>query len=1624
MAAAASGLNLSVKQAAAQLGVDITNGISFRRDLISAGQQTWPISLRPLLFRQYQTHPVLLLPLRLETRYRDSKLLIRIYPDQIALNAHRPGLSEEEGREGLDYHEALREADQVGDPAEAEEARRAAWRGLAARFGPQRAAWIVRTTDGVGSLAELSLRDPDQWAAPTVGTLPTRFAAFLYHGSKGTHRLVIGPVPGNPVRRSLSLIATPTDTQASLFDSDSRWMVDYPRAVEDGMAITVDLSNLARPEREFSRIIVVGIRSTNAAGGRYALERLIDSHHYTKGFAFLKDGTPTNNTDQAPSGHSKTQEDREGSYDTEIVEPQDIAEPDSNHALLSRALGLGPDGAVLTHIECAGDRIDGQVVDLHRALWPATGRYMVDTLLEDVVPDDDLTRLGTHFEEFLRPGGPLPAIRAGDQPYGILPVTRIRRLSGNHLDGWQVSPLDNGGRQRDQDTEDGIQRIVAGLFEVWLEWAHDERRVPRIGTTDDPDQELLQLLSMEPISRSYRLRPFLCDRFIGWLLFCLRWFVFAGSPFNSGSFTAAYWVGRWARSWNRWRWGAARYWERFTSRTWDLLEFRPLMRMFGWSNSSRLAIPLVGGTEEHDLPENYLGNLHGSTNSDAADLPTDTLLFDLLLRSRMLAQSESPALAVAVQQSIGRLATAAEAGTLDLDRLFPQFLDLFTSRLDAWATAHASKRLEMMRRDEGEEGILIGAFGWAEDLVPREEEERGLFVHTPSRGQAAAAAVLHNAYLTHDYDQGSSGGGRPNPFSINLNSQRVRRSMRVLEGVRQGQQLGALLGYQFERGLHEAVRDWYIDDFRRAFPLVATKEQVSEQEERDHADSQGTPPPDDPVEAMAARNVVDGLQLVRWWRDPNAFRGTAPQENLNAAAAIIQQNPAVQTQVERLNETLDGISDLLVHESVYQTAQQNYDRAGAALEAAAGNAHPPDIESITTPVSGRLFGHRVCLLFPMEPAAPVVEGDRTLNADLRGEAEPRIAAWLARLYGPLDAIGCRYEFQTPRLNVNEATEAQLAAIPWVSDEEARAIVEARGRPGGFQTLETLQRLVRLSDKAATALSRWAMTGGEEPEEERHYRRLDINAADFDELVLVGFSELEAERIIVHRQNVGPFRRLDALADLLGGAQVTLDRLRAVITTGVAELSVEELGISHSDLFYLSSIPPDGEETEIEQRIRSFVRREFGLQPDVPVHIELAAPAGYDRGMDLTLELGRHLLVLLQSGRQLRPSLLHLPAEAEDATFSEAELDQFHRRCMDGLGRLAALLGAAPAGDNDRAIYDWLLQAARFGVSGAVPAAPGDPRSRPRFLAVQDELRRRHRTAEEQIRLVIEDPNRREHEEERPNDRKIERLLAIMEDLFGGGFIMLPEFMASEGEALDQSLAHGDLVGDDAAARIRLWLRLSALVRPALPGLEDGLMLTEAWQQSSARLGTPALSLAVAQLPFDPADRWLALDDSERGRRINETGSEGRGRISIVAAVADGESLTPLGGSAAQQVAGLLLDQWDELIPSDIVDTSLAIQFEAPSTQAPQSILVAVPPRRDDPTREWTVEDLAGIVGDTLDLAKVRAIDLDAMRRMGRASVAEEAIGSVFPALFFPVGRDRPHWERGGVQTIENWVDET
>ena len=88
----------------------------------------------------------------------------------------------------------------------------------------------------------------------------------------------------------------------------------------------------------------------------------------------------------------------------------------------------------------------------------------------------------------------------------------------------------------------------------------------------------------------------------------------------------------------------------------------------------------------------------------------------------------------------------------------------------------------------------------------------------------------------------------------------MRSALEFLDGIREGQPLAALLGYRFERGLHQLHRDVLVQPLRDRFPLYANR----------------LTQPAEATEAVAANNVVNGLDLHRTWRDGGLFNGTPP----------------------------------------------------------------------------------------------------------------------------------------------------------------------------------------------------------------------------------------------------------------------------------------------------------------------------------------------------------------------------------------------------------------------------------------------------------------------------------------------------------------------------------------------------------------------------------------------------------------------------------------------------------------------------------------------------------------------------------------------------------------------------
>ena len=179
---------------------------------------------------------------------------------------------------------------------------------------------------------------------------------------------------------------------------------------------------------------MLGVRLTDTPqAGADRLERLLEHHlHSRSGLELLRQGTPTNDTEQKDSGYT-WRDDPDASFGPFFKqEPGYVRETDPTRAprraaARRRAVGLGD--ALATRIPGAGgsDRIEARAMQI--ALWPATIGYLMDTLLEPVFSDAAVAATREFFTRQVSGRGPLPALRIADQPYGIQPAVAFSRLS-------------------------------------------------------------------------------------------------------------------------------------------------------------------------------------------------------------------------------------------------------------------------------------------------------------------------------------------------------------------------------------------------------------------------------------------------------------------------------------------------------------------------------------------------------------------------------------------------------------------------------------------------------------------------------------------------------------------------------------------------------------------------------------------------------------------------------------------------------------------------------------------------------------------------------------------------------------------------------------------------------------------------------------------------------------------------------------------------------------------------------------------------------------------------------------------------------------------------------------------
>ena len=212
----------------------------------------------------------------------------------------------------------------------------------------------------------------------------------------------------------------------------------------------------------------------------------------------------------------------------------------------------------------------------------------------------------------------------------------------------------------------------------------------------------------------------------------------------------------------------------------------------------------------------------------------------------------------------------------------------------------------------------------------------------------------------------------------------MRAAIELTEGVRNGQPIAALLGYQLERGLHERhpgiELDTIIYVLRDRFPLVSGL----------LADV----PVGTSVETVEARNVVHGLDLLE-----ATAEGTYPWGITGLPAVGTSAATAVAAEIDRIRDGLDAVADLLLCESVHQAVQGNFARTKASLQALTDPEAPPEPEVLRTPRSGRTLAFRVTIA--LDPSG----GAGAPGTTPRANANRPLNHWLAQHLPALNTIG-------------------------------------------------------------------------------------------------------------------------------------------------------------------------------------------------------------------------------------------------------------------------------------------------------------------------------------------------------------------------------------------------------------------------------------------------------------------------------------------------------------------------------------------------------------------------------------------------------------------------------------------
>ncbi len=956
-----------------------------------------------------------------------------------------------------------------------------------------------------------------------------------------------------------------------------------------------------------------------------------------------------------------------------------------------------------------------------------------------------------------------------------------------------------------------------------------------------------------------------------------------------------------------------------------------------------------------------------------------------------------------LKEQLAALERLEQAPTARLERAFVEHIDLCSYRLDAWKNGFMNLQLQNMRKSESDEegdlykkGLYLGAYAILEDVRSEnkvlnevrsmeedirdsflnsdtplfEDSTNGGYIAAPSLNHAVTAAILRNGYMENSTKE------NPDLLSVNLSSERVRKALSVIEGIRGGQSLPELLGYKLERELHDNYPalelDFYIYELRRAFPLRANRLKDTKTSD------------DTAIEDVEARNVIDGLRLINHLKTLPANAVYPYGKNLSTDGLNQSILDAIKAEVNNIQDINDAISDVAISESVHQVVQGNYDRGVATLDTYSKGNFPPIPDIIQTPRSGVNITHRVGI--HLESGVGINASPTSYPMTPRAKGEPALNKWLHTILPDPADIACLVNFtdfsdglEKEEIITQEDLGIQPLDLLYLFDMDMeQAITQMDNlliqfvrdqftvRPDSEVRIKYMEKIpgkVSFFELSPLLGSIRSVVMNSRPLEPADVTRPTEERSESVSVLLLDKQRIEANRTILQgiMTNADTLHTtisaltdvetpdiLQILNNIDSWTTNVLSRMKEALAFGNPNASLGIIHESTSGIFKL-----------IINKIQKVIERWDNKLQRYDDQMDSLASATTDE---------EKISIMIRAEKEISTTST-TPIPATPVAY-QALLDIKRANFVDRYDKLNDDV-VHYAGTSIKTLYDNLV--------ALLPLSDFDfeevdiTASENQILLLAENLASRVNSLKTDMeqRIGKVDTYLAEHAGSSDSGKQVQALQNAGTAIFGDNFKMYPEFSLSEDQGdewansfndqaqlLDYSMNH-----EEVEFPVDNWLYGVSRVREKMHHLENIHFMHEAF-------GGTELDLQPVQLPYKPSDHWLALSYPEDYGKDEDDYIEGQ-EITRDKLLYTAYYSTPFNKSLNQ--CGILVDEWTELIPSKNETTGVVFHFDKPNSEPAQVMLLAMP---SDFRGQWQWQDLVDIVHETLEMAKKRAIEPD------------------------------------------------